>query len=159
MKITEELYIKLSKMAHSQLNERGQEINNPIGSSKDPLGNRPLTLKEQIQRCIKTELSQEAEEQGEESFDEANDFDVEDEFEKEEQRSNYEHVEEEKLETIKKDEKVIEDLKAKIKNEESSDLTRNQETEFQLPETHSKTEAPKQQKLKLENKEQKNVKT
>lgn len=40
---------------------------------------RPLSLHEQIKRFIRTELSSQAELQGEESFEEAEDFDVDEE--------------------------------------------------------------------------------
>lgn len=40
---------------------------------------RPLTIQEEIARYVRINLSQHAAEQGEESFEEADDFDVEDE--------------------------------------------------------------------------------
>lgn len=70
------------------LNERGHEINDP-----NPMV-RPIHLKmeeslaEKIKRMVKYELSQAASEQGHESFEEADDFDIEDEAE--DLRSDYE---------------------------------------------------------------------
>lgn len=42
---------------------------------------RPLTIQEEIQRFVRVEMSQRAQEHGHESFEEADDFDVEDEDE------------------------------------------------------------------------------
>lgn len=60
----------------AQYDERGREIpdNTPV---EIPLGwRRPLTLQEQIQRHIRVEFSQLASSRGFESFEEADDFDV-----------------------------------------------------------------------------------
>lgn len=60
--------------------EDGKEYPNP---KKDVITGiyRPPTLKEQIQRVLRTELSNQAEKQGFESFEDANDFDIEEDIE------------------------------------------------------------------------------
>jgi len=62
------------------LNERGHEIvsNKPVALPID--FKRPPTLAEQIRQMVKTELSQSASDQGMETFEEADDFDVGDDF-------------------------------------------------------------------------------
>lgn len=92
--ISEETYNKLKVLGHCMHSEEGWEIHDP-----DPIAipaglKRPLSLREQIQRVLRTEVSAQAAMQGYESFDEAEDFDVEDEFDTPEIRSMYEMKEE-----------------------------------------------------------------
>lgn len=54
----------------------GKELPNPIPYEVSPRLNRPLTLQEQIRRCLRVELSKKAQESEMETFDEANDFEV-----------------------------------------------------------------------------------
>lgn len=98
VKITEETYNKLKVLGHCLHSEEGWELYDP-----DPLAipaglKRPLSLREQIQRVLRTEVSAQAVMQGLESFEESEDFDVEDEFDSAEIRSVYEMKEEFPLE-------------------------------------------------------------
>ena len=63
-----------------KFDERGREI---VGNHlvEFPLRwKRPLTLQEQIRQHIRTYISEQAAAQGEETFEEADDFDVDDDF-------------------------------------------------------------------------------
>lgn len=60
---------------------RGRENPSPERLSMPSGFERPLTLQEQVQRLVRSSLSRYAEMQGFESFDEADDFDIEDEIE------------------------------------------------------------------------------
>lgn len=65
----------------ARYNEKGQEIldQTPVAL---PAGlKRPPSLQERIRQFVRTELSRQAEEQGQESFEEADDFDIPDEEE------------------------------------------------------------------------------
>lgn len=71
------------------LNKRGHEVldSTPVAL---PVGfKRPLSLNEQIRRLVKNELSNRAAAVGAESFEEADDFDCEDDFDP---KSPYEEV-------------------------------------------------------------------
>lgn len=75
MKITQELYDKLKTLSES-IHIDGLEFPNPI-PVEAPLGiDRPPTLKEQIQRVMKIELGAQAAAQEMETFEESQDFDV-----------------------------------------------------------------------------------
>lgn len=65
----------------AKLNENGHEILDPTPMAI-PIGfKRPETLAEQIKRMVRSErLAQEAEAQGYETWEEADDFDVDDDF-------------------------------------------------------------------------------
>lgn len=60
--------------------EDGREYPNPKKLVLTGIS-RPPTLKEQIQRVLRTELSRQADEQGFETFEESQDFDIEEESE------------------------------------------------------------------------------
>lgn len=78
MKISKSLYEDLKKLRRAMIDGSGRELHNPIPVAI-PIGlNRPPTLQEQIQRVLRQELSRQADAQGHETFDEADDFDVED---------------------------------------------------------------------------------
>lgn len=75
MKITKELHDELKKLRRAMIKD-GIEFLNPTPVAI-PIGmERPPSLKEQIQRVLRTELSMQAAAQGEETFEEADDFDV-----------------------------------------------------------------------------------
>lgn len=80
MNVTQELYDTLCGLTKAQLNEDGHELLNPVPVNVNIDLEKPLSLKEQIQRLMRNELSLQADLQGHETFEEANDFDVEDEF-------------------------------------------------------------------------------
>lgn len=59
--------------------EYGREIPDPRPMELSPGQARPETIQEMMQRLIRTHLSQAAQDHGAESFEESNDFDIEDE--------------------------------------------------------------------------------
>jgi len=62
-----------------QFDSMGREIPDPTPMELAPGLVRPESLQSMMQRMIRQQLSQYAVDQGEESFDEANDFEIEDE--------------------------------------------------------------------------------
>lgn len=60
----------------AEYNERGQEIPDPRPVSVPAGFQRPLSLQEEIKRFVRSELSRQAEDAGQESFEEADDFEV-----------------------------------------------------------------------------------
>jgi len=63
---------------YSKLDHDGSEHVDPVPMAV-PVGfRRPPTLAEQVQRLVRGEMSRRAELEGKESFEEANDFDVDD---------------------------------------------------------------------------------
>lgn len=71
----------------NRLNEKGYEICDPNPASVSVGFKRPPTLQEQIQRLVVNELSNREAESGHESFDDADDFEVGDDYDP---RSKYE---------------------------------------------------------------------
>ena len=73
----------------AELNEKGQEVldNKPVVLDVSP---RPLPLVDRIKQAVRHELSEKARNSGYESFEEANDFDIEDEFAEMDHISGYE---------------------------------------------------------------------
>lgn len=57
--------------------ERGREVSDPTPVEIPVNFRRPETLQEQIRRLIRTEMSVQALNEGKETFDEADDFDIE----------------------------------------------------------------------------------
>jgi len=78
MKISKELYDHFDQLGHSLLNEKGQEVTDPRPMFV-PGHVKPLTITEQIQRLMRVELSRQAAEQGEETFQDADDLEPDDE--------------------------------------------------------------------------------
>lgn len=106
MKITKELYDKLKLLEVAYLDDKGREMVNPKPMVL-PVGfRRPTSLSEQIKRILRTELSAQAEVQGLETFEESNDFDIQDEFDMSEPDTRYQLVEEEYLDEKKIGEKA-----------------------------------------------------
>ena len=76
LKVSEETAEMLKELNRAILDETGvYEMGNPTPMVVHVNKERPLTLKEQIQRCMRG-LSQDMAAQGQETYDEANDFDV-----------------------------------------------------------------------------------
>jgi hypothetical protein len=94
-KITQELLESLTAAIHD---ENGFEYTNPIPFEPEGLRPAALSLRERVQRILRTELSRQAESQDFESFDEANDFDIPDAFDAEPGPTPYEQVQEEIME-------------------------------------------------------------
>lgn len=76
MNVSPETYNKLSKLTVAYL-ENGKEVNNPMPSSLHRPRPKDQSLQAQIQRCIRNELSLQAEIQGHETWEEAEDFEME----------------------------------------------------------------------------------
>lgn len=67
--------------AVARLNARGHEIPDPDPMVMPAGFRRPETLAEQVQRLVRTHISREAAEAGAETFEESEDFDVDDDME------------------------------------------------------------------------------
>lgn len=80
MNVTKDLVEQLTQLRVALLDARGHELLNPRPVQMPTSMQRPLSLQEQIRRVLRTELSRQADAQGHETFDEANDFEVLDEF-------------------------------------------------------------------------------
>jgi len=93
--ISKELLEELLRTGVCILTEDGKEIPDPRPMEISPRMERPLTLQEQIDRVLRQRVSREAANQGHETFEEANDFDVEEIFDSPSFMSNYEIVEDE----------------------------------------------------------------
>lgn len=116
--ITEELKKNLEDLATAMLDENGSEWLNPVPHTLHTGVNRPLTLQEQIQRVMKVQLSEQMAAQGQESFDEANDFDVDDPFDQQLDDSKYTLMAEEEPDmTLER----LKEAKEKTDNESDDD--------------------------------------
>lgn len=95
LKIPKKLADAMEKTDIAILGDRGEEYGNPIPVEL-PLGyGRPESLIDQMKRMVRSELSQVAGEQGHETFEEADDFDVQDKFDMDPPATKYELMEEE----------------------------------------------------------------
>lgn len=81
VKITPELNTKLKDLGYAILHTDGREIHDPDQIELPAGFDRPPTLQEQIQRCLRGHLSEQAQAQGMETFEESQDFDIPDDFE------------------------------------------------------------------------------
>lgn len=96
MYITEELKKDIESLVTSYLTECGKEVQNPLPRAVHFPLCKTETLQDQIKRLLRTELSSQAAAQGEETFEEANDFDVpDDEFDSEPNPTLFELADEE----------------------------------------------------------------
>lgn len=80
MKVTREFMEKLESITNS-IHVNGKEYCNPIPNYIPMEGDRVPSLKEQVQRLFRNELSALAEAQEFETFEESQDFDIPDEYE------------------------------------------------------------------------------
>lgn len=76
MKITESLNKKLKRLRFAALDDNGKELLNPEQVEVPVEMTIPEPLQERIKRILQTELSAQAAAQDMETFDEANDFDI-----------------------------------------------------------------------------------
>lgn len=134
MMITKELYDKLSKLTQSILDERGRELPNPVPMELKIGTQKPESLRDQIRRIMRIELSKQAEIQGHETFEEADDFEVEDSFDMNEPNSQYEMMQEEFVKDDEvappwKSEESVESEKDKVE-ESSSNLDDGEQKEL-----------------------------
>lgn len=82
-------------LRRAQLDPLGREINNPVPVVFNTGLGKPVSFAEKVRRAVRNEISRAQEEQGKESFEEANDFDVDDDFNFEAQASQYELMKDE----------------------------------------------------------------
>jgi len=101
--ITEELAKDLEALTVSLLSKDGQEMFNPV-PNKMPLENEDINLLATKRKLLGKELSHQAVQQGFESFEDANDFDVEDPYEKVVFHSKHEVMKEEEPDYLAKPE-------------------------------------------------------
>lgn len=92
--IDEKIIDDLTVLRNALLDESGREINNPKPLYLD-VTPRKISVKDEMLRIIRNELSQNAQDQGFESFEEADDFNVYDDFETPESSTEYEIMQEE----------------------------------------------------------------
>ena len=85
----------INETKHSILSPDGGEIPNPTPVEVPARAYEHQTLQERIQRIMRTTISAEAAEQGNETFEESNDFDIDDSFDTKDVQSKYDLVEEE----------------------------------------------------------------
>lgn len=79
LKVTPDLFQELKALATSYIDDNHHEV--PCPQPEELIvSKRPPSLQEQIQRLIKVQLSQQMGQQGAETWEEANDFDVDDEL-------------------------------------------------------------------------------
>lgn len=111
MEISKELYDELCKLMEAKLDERGHELCNPIPKDLAPSLGRPPTLQQQIQRLVRVHLSQQAMNQGMETFEESEDIEPDDEPEI---RSEYELMHDEVMAPRNKPVKESKQIDAEI---------------------------------------------
>ena len=87
----------------TSLTKDGKERNDPR-PMKIPLGSSiPESLTSQIKRLISVQMSEQAQKDGNETFEEANDFETEDSFEEAEMTTMYQVMPEEFIEQLSED--------------------------------------------------------
>lgn len=80
MKISRETFDELQALDKAMLNDKGQEMFNPMPKEIPSGLKEPDTLEKRIIRILKNQVSQQAERQQYESLEEADDFDLDDEM-------------------------------------------------------------------------------
>lgn len=78
IKIKKDLFDKLQKLQHAYINDKGQEMLNPIPKELASAMERPLTMQERVQEAVARALSVQAELQEYETLKDACNFDLED---------------------------------------------------------------------------------
>lgn len=79
LKVTPDLFNELKELASSYIDENYHEVPNPR-PDEIVVSKRPPSLQQQIQRLVRTELSNQVAQQGAETWEEANDFDIPEEL-------------------------------------------------------------------------------
>lgn len=92
----------IEALKHALIDEMGREINNPVPLEVE-VGPKKVCINDEIRRVVATEISKRAMEMGKESYEEANDFDVDDDFEKSEIRSQYEIMDDDYPEMVRRE--------------------------------------------------------
>ena len=80
MKLTQKQFDKLKKLDKAIIDEHGREILNPVPAKFPAQLQRPTSTIELMKRVVRQELAISAQKQGFESFEDADDFDVPDDF-------------------------------------------------------------------------------
>lgn len=80
MKLKQSQFEKLKALDRALIDKDGREVLNPVPAKFPTTLDRPTSTMELIKRVVRDELSREAQAQGEETFLEADDFDVPDDF-------------------------------------------------------------------------------
>lgn len=80
MKISKDLFDQLQALDVSLLNDKGQEMPNPMPVEIPSGLNKPTTIEDRIAELVKHSLSKQAQQQEYETLDEANNFDLKDEL-------------------------------------------------------------------------------
>lgn len=80
MKISQELFDTLQSLEVSLLNDKGQEMPNPMPVEIPSGLGKPYTIEDRIAEIVRSSLSMQARQQEYETLDEANDFDLKDEL-------------------------------------------------------------------------------
>lgn len=78
MYIDKRIIDDIEALRTSFIDKDGREVNNPVALRRT-VGTKPLSLVDQIKRILRNEFSRNMQDQGFESFEEANDFDVDEE--------------------------------------------------------------------------------
>lgn len=95
MKVAKDTAKKMNKLLTSTLDKKGREILNPTPMAV-PVGlKQPTSLRDQIKSIIENEMSIQAAQQNMETLEEANDFNVVDDFDNQIIDSQYQKVMEE----------------------------------------------------------------
>lgn len=77
-KISQELFNKLTKIDRAIYDAQGRELMNPIPYQPEGVRPKSLSLRDQMKRLLKTELSMQMASQEVETLEEANNFDIPD---------------------------------------------------------------------------------
>lgn len=80
MKISKKTFDELQALETALINDKGQELLNPMPKEIPSGLTEPDTLEKRIERLLKVHVSQQAAQQNYESLEEADDFDLEDEM-------------------------------------------------------------------------------
>lgn len=80
MKISKEDFDKLQKIHKAYINDKGQEIVNPIPKEVSLALDKPLSIEERVARAVALHVSEMAEKQKLETLADAQDFDLEDDY-------------------------------------------------------------------------------
>jgi len=100
--VTKPLLDELKEIDVSIICNDGKEYPNPVGKTVDLDPDRPDNLRDQIRRLIRNELSNQVSMQGMESFEEANDLEIDDELEDMRTPYTFEDMPEEYIESDSK---------------------------------------------------------
>jgi len=139
LKISKDTYDELCELGSGYLNPEGKEVNNPKPLFIASEIHRPPSLQEQIQRVLRSNISRQAHEQGHETFEESQDFDVEDPFDSPDPNTIYQVLDEEI--PVMKEEKPPSD---ETETDEKDDTEVEPDGSFSDPAAQPKDESSKE---------------